>query len=140
MLVGSGATVGRRAAGVGATVGGISTASDEIRGVGFGGEGVRRAGVAVAGVADGICRTAVGVAAAWAGRGAAAARGGAAVGATARVAVGITTVTSPRITASIVLSGVGWGRGGSDWALALLPQPARRISARTRKSLDKPGK
>ncbi len=77
-------------------------------------------GVAAA-VGEGCTRVGVLVAATRAGRGAGSERAGAAVAAAAggRVGVGTTTVTSPRITASIVLSGVGWGRGvGNVWARA----------------------
>ena len=133
------AVIGRTTTAVGAAGGGAATPSDEMRGVGSGGRGVGGGGVAVAGVTaglgDGACRVAV--AEAWAGRGAASARAGAA-GAAGRVAVGTTIVTSPRTTASMVLSGVGWGRAvGNDGARAR-PQPATRISARAMMSGEKP--
>jgi hypothetical protein len=144
--VAGGAEVGSRgwgaavAGGVGGRKGVASAAKEGVGGDGVCGTDVGVAGVTTA-VADATGRAAVGVAAInCAGRGAGSARAGAVVGsAAARVAVGTTTVTNPRITASIVLSGVGWGSGvGNDWARALLPQPVRRISARTKMDLDNP--
>ena len=108
------------------------------------GVGVRGCGL---GVADGtagveleVGRVSVGTEASSAARGAGSGRAGVAVAATGgRLALGTTTVTRPRMIASIVRSGVGWGSGvGNVWARALPPQPVIRISASTRSSPGNP--
>jgi hypothetical protein len=55
-------------------------------------------------------------------------------------AVGTTTVTRPRMTASMVRSGVGWGTMGGVWALAGVEHPPTTTTAtNTTRTMPKHG-